>query len=164
MKTDSISISTITNGLIIPLTDYKHSACLQEIFDWSSTFEENDESRYNLFSEISVISLIKFKPISPVVFKKASRRWLNQNSQNFYSQTKNTAGLSKDQISAGKTLQSFENYLSIVSLMYYGDPYSKNKQTCEVFRPGKRTRNKEIADPLSRIVSPLRADVEFGKA
>ena len=164
MKTENSSISSNTNGHIIAVNNDKNSACLQEIFDWSSTFEENDESRYLLFSEISVKAMIKFKPISPVVFKKASRKWLNQNSQNFYSQTKNTASLSKDQVSAGKTLQSFENYLSIVSLMYYGDPYSKNKQTCEVFRPGKRTRNKQIADPLSMIVSPLRANVEFGKA
>ena len=115
-----------------------------------------------LYSDISVGSVIKFKPISPMIFKKASRKWLNQNSQNFYSQTKNTACLTKDKILAGKVLQSFENYLSIVSMMYYGDPYSKNKQNTEVFRPGKRARSKQLADPLSMIVSPLRDEIEFG--
>ena len=47
-------------------------------------------------------------------------------------------------------------------MMYYGDPYSKNKQSSEVFRPGKRARSKQLADPLSMIVSPLRAEIEFG--
>jgi hypothetical protein len=109
-----------------------------------------------------VASAVPFKPISPGIFTKASRKWLSQNSQNFYSQAKNTAALSKDQILAGKLLQAFENYLSIVSLMYYGDPFSKTPQGSEVFRPGKRARTVEYADPLSMIVSPLRADTEFG--
>jgi hypothetical protein len=111
-----------------------------------------------------VASVIQFKAISPLIFKKASRKWLNSNSQNYFSQAKNTADLSKDQILAGKALQSFENYLSIVSLMYFGDPFSKSKSNSEVFRPGKRARSRQISDPLSMIVSPLRTELEFGKA
>jgi hypothetical protein len=105
-----------------------------------------------------------FKSISPIIFKKASKKWLNTYASNFYSQTKNTAELTKDQVQAGKALQSFENYLSIVCMMYYGDPFSKAKDNGEIFRPGKRARSKQLADPLSMIVSPLRAEIEFGKA
>ena len=112
---------------------------------------------------MSIGSINEFKPISPILFKKASRKWLNQNSQNFYSQSRNTVELSKDHVLAGKALQSFENYLSIVSMMFYGDPFSKSKQNSQIFRPGKRARSKQIADPLSMIVSPLRAETEFGK-
>lgn len=163
MKSEESPNSPHTNGHLNEILNDKISSCFQEIFDWSSTYEANDESRYFLLSEQSIKSLVKFKPISPIIFKKASRKWLNQNSQNFYSQAKNILPLSKDQISAGKALQSFENYLSIVSLMYFGDPYSKNKQASEVFRPGKRTRKTQLADPLSMIVSPLRNEFEFGK-
>ena len=71
--------------------------------------------------------------------------------------------MTKAKIMAGKSLQSFENYLSIVSMMYFGDPFSKNKQETEVFRPGKRSRSRHISDPLSMILSPLRAELDFGK-
>lgn len=71
--------------------------------------------------------------------------------------------MNKDQIFAGKALQAFENYLSIVCLMYFGDPFSKVTKNIEVFRPGKRARSKLIADPLSMIISPLRAQHDFGK-
>ena len=71
--------------------------------------------------------------------------------------------MTKDKILAGKALQSLENYLSIVSMMYFGDPFSKGKQTIEAFRPGKRARSQNIADPLSMILSPLRAGFDFGK-
>lgn len=71
--------------------------------------------------------------------------------------------MSKDKILAGKALQAFENYLSIVTMMYFGDPFSKSKQNVEVFRPGKRARSNQISDPLSMILSPLRAENDFGK-
>ena len=70
--------------------------------------------------------------------------------------------MSKDQVLAGKALQSFENYLSVVTMMYFGDPFSKTKQIVEVFRPGKRPRSSQLADPLSMILSPLRAEHDFG--
>ena len=84
------------------------------------------------------------------------------NSQNFYSQSKTILEMSKEKASAGKSIQSFENYLSVVSMMYFGDPFTKCKENVEVFRPGKRSRTKVIADPLSMLVSPLRADHDFG--
>lgn len=105
-----------------------------------------------------------FKPIPVSVFRKASRKWLSTNPQNFYSQTKNALELPKDKIIAGKATQSFENYLSIVCMMYFGDPFSKCKQSVEVFRPGKRARTCQLNDPLSMILSPLRAEHDFGKA
>jgi hypothetical protein len=70
--------------------------------------------------------------------------------------------MSKDKILAGKALQSFENYLSTVTMMYFGDPYSKSKPSAEVFRPGKRARPSEVSDPLSMILSPLRCELVFG--
>ena len=48
-------------------------------------------------------------------------------------------------------------------MMYFGDPFSKCKQSVEVFRPGKRARTCSLNDPLSMILSPLRAEHDFGK-
>ena len=100
--------------------------------------------------------------MSPIIFKKASRKWLRQTPQNFYSQAKNIANLSKDQVKSGKALHSFENYLCVVSMMYYGDPLSSTSRSEENFCIGKRSRSKNISDPLSMIFSPLRAEFEFG--
>jgi hypothetical protein len=69
----------------------------------------------------------------------------------------------KDKVMAGKTLQAFENYLSIVCMMYFGDPHAKSKPVTEVFRPGKRARSCQLNDPLSMLLSPLRAEHDFGK-
>ena len=70
--------------------------------------------------------------------------------------------MNKGKVLAGKSLQSFENYLSIVSMMYFGDPFCKNKQEGEVIRPGKRPRSQHMPDPLSMLLSPLRAELDFG--
>jgi hypothetical protein len=70
--------------------------------------------------------------------------------------------MSKDKILAGKALQSFENYLSTVTMMYFGDPHPKSKETAEIFRPGKRARLSQLNDPLSMILSPLRSELDFG--
>lgn len=48
-------------------------------------------------------------------------------------------------------------------MMYFGDPFSKSKQSIETFRPGKRARPTHMAEPLSMLISPLRAEHEFGK-
>ncbi|OMJ91021.1 hypothetical protein SteCoe_6483 [Stentor coeruleus] len=156
MQTDSSSLTSNTTGNIVSHINEEKSAQFQDMLDWSSEYEVEEGS-----SDLSVVSDIQFKAISPLIFKKASRKWLNSNSQNYFSQAKNTADLSKDQILAGKALQSFENYLSIVSLMYFGDPFSKSKSNSDVFRPGKRARSRQISDPLSMIVSPLRTELEF---
>jgi hypothetical protein len=164
MQTDTSTLKSNTNGIMGSAINEGQSIQFQDIFDWSSEFDINEGSRYPPFSDLSAAPDFQFKPIPPTIFRKASRKWLAQTSPNFFSQPKNTATLSKDEVLAGKTLQSFENYLSIVSLMFYGDPFSKVSRTTELLRPGKRARAKEIADPLSMLVSPLRAANEFGKA
>lgn len=131
--------------------------------DWSSVDDGTENSRYLLYSISSIEIPIKFKPVPPSIFKKASKKWLNANSPNKYSLTKNTSQMSKDKVAAGKVLQSFENYLSIVTMMYFGDPFSTSLQGVDVFRPGKRARSRELSDPLSMILSPLRSEHEFGK-
>jgi len=48
-------------------------------------------------------------------------------------------------------------------MMYFGDPFSKNKKSADVFRPGKRARSSQFNDPLSMLLSPLRAEHDYGK-
>ncbi|OMJ73080.1 hypothetical protein SteCoe_28307 [Stentor coeruleus] len=131
---------------------------LLDFCDWSSNGSSSDISISSL-SNLNLNPL--FKPVQPSIFKKASRKWLNSNSQNYYSQTKNTLEMSKDKVLAGKALQSFENYLSTVTMMYFGDPHPKSKETTEIFRPGKRARSSQLNDPLSMILSPLRSELDF---
>lgn len=48
--------------------------------------------------------------------------------------------------------------------MYFGDPFSKSVKSAEVFRPGKRARASQFNDPLSMLLSPLRAEHDYGKS
>lgn len=47
--------------------------------------------------------------------------------------------------------------------MYFGDPFTKVAKNIDVFRPGKRARSKLISNPLTMLISPLRAEHDFGK-
>mmetsp|Transcript_22729 Transcript_22729/g.40885 ORF Transcript_22729/g.40885 Transcript_22729/m.40885 type:complete len:176 (-) Transcript_22729:1710-2237(-) len=105
--------------------------------------------------------------LSPNVFTKASNKWLNGKGLNFFSFSKNTATLSQDQIRAGKQQQAFENYLALVCMMYYGDPYSNLSRKSKDDQPNitrpRRFRGLGDLDTLSILVSPLRADLPFEK-
>jgi hypothetical protein len=105
--------------------------------------------------------------VSPSLFNKASKKWLSVRGLNFYSFSKNTAALTEDQVRAGRQLQAFENYLALVCMMYYGDPYSslsrKTKDDQPLMTKGRRFRSVGELDTLGILVSPLRADLPFGK-
>lgn len=105
--------------------------------------------------------------ISPNLYSKASMKWLTNRGLNFYSFSKNTATLTEDQVRAGKQQQAFENYLALVCMMYYGDPYSglsrKTKDDQPLLTKSRRFRSVGELDTLGILVSPLRSDLPFGE-
>ena len=122
-------------------------------FDWSSCESDGSSEVADWKCEVHVVS--------PSVFRKASRRRLGQQKESFYSQEQNTVGMSKPQLLSARALQDFENYLALVSLMYYGDPQFAGKKNANgTLRPLKRSRGK---DPLEFLLSPLRADYVYGE-
>lgn len=124
-----------------------------ELFDWSSC--ESTESRYFPRSDPTEWKHL-FTAISPSVYRKASRRWLSSSKENLLQ----SSSAPQAQVLSAAALQNFENYLTLVCMMYYGDPSSSSKkQPVQPFKPLKRSRGK---NPLEFLVSPLRTDYVFG--
>jgi len=47
--------------------------------------------------------------------------------------------------------------------MYFGDPFTNNSSYSENLRPIKRMRSQPISDTLTLLISPLRAEFDFGE-
>ncbi|CAG9314408.1 unnamed protein product [Blepharisma stoltei] len=159
MTSTQIEEKIIENGESPLNEDTEPQRDLLDLIDWSSNDDEGASS-----SDPGDWTAIPFKTISPLIFRKASRRWLASQTPDFYSQEKNTVGMKKTKVLAGKYLQAFENYLASITMMYYGDPYVSKKSepaTAAAYRPGKRPRNILQMDPLAFLLSPLRQEFSF---
>jgi hypothetical protein len=131
-----------------------------DVFDWSSLEESSSgesEIRYLLVSMD-----VGWNPISPYIFRKASRRWLATQSGPSQSSNKQSGSSANQQIECVRQMQALENYLSLVSMMYYGGSYNE-KLRGTVSRSNKRARQGNPIECLNAILSPLRPDISFGR-
>ena len=131
-----------------------------DVLDWSSyqgSSSEESDIRYDLLS-----CHLEWRPVSPLILKKASRRWLGASVANIKSSNKLSSSTTASQTKASKQIQALENYLCVVSMMYYGSPYGGKNKSAEENRPAKRSRSTNDLDCLTALVSPLRSDFAFG--